>query len=356
MNFSWIMDKKVKDLILNEPVLSDEQLIFTTRARLARNIERYPFPHMMNEKQAEKLALEVVEAVRDIVNDTCIVIPMADVDPLTRGLMVERHLISPEFAEDGFGKILILFPRLKLRILVNEEDHLRISCYDTDGNLEKTWKVLDAFDCNLGDRIRYAFDKEFGYLTSCPTNIGSGLRISSIVFLPVLKATRKIKNIFQLLYKLGCVIRGFYGEGSPVMANFYQISTGNVLGKTEQEICEDFEAVISAIRQQEMDSTGLVNIATVKRNIKIFIDRIFSNVSGEISFDHAINGLSVLLFGKKLGIIQMRENLLKRLVYRIMPLSLQFEAGTKLEQVEQERFRFRILERELRNANVRAIL
>ncbi|MCM8789266.1 MAG: hypothetical protein NC907_05705 [Candidatus Omnitrophica bacterium] len=341
----------MKDLILNEPMLSDGPLDFPVRLRLARNISKYPFPHQLNKKQAEKVVMEVIDALHKVCDGTYLVIHMHDTDKLTRDLMVERHIISPEFADDGFGKSLIWFPESGLRILVNEEDHMRISYCGEGRNLKKLWKELDVFETSLAEELNFAFDKEFGYLTSCPTNLGSGLRISTIMFLPSLRVTRKINTIFDLISGLGFIIRGFYGEGSPSFANFYQIASGSVLGKTEKEICGNFEAVVSVIKQQEINAADRVNISIIKRNIRIFIDRISTGASG-ISFNHAINGLSLLLFGKKLGIIQIEENILKRLIYKIMPASLKFEAGGDLKREEQDFMRCRVLGHMLRGVYV----
>ncbi|MCM8825139.1 MAG: ATP--guanido phosphotransferase [Candidatus Omnitrophica bacterium] len=345
------MDEKLKNLIISEPVLSDETFDFPVRIRLARNISEYPFPHQLTEKQAQIVVSEVISALEKTCTDSYIVINMKEIDRLTRELMVERHIISPEFAEDGFGKALIWFVESGLRILVNEEDHLRISCYGDVRNLKKLWKELDVFDTNLSRELKFAFDKEFGYLTSCPTNLGPGLRISLIMFLPALKATRSAGNIFNLVCRLGCIIRGFYGEGSPSFAGFYQIASGNVLGKTEKEVCRNFEAVISLIKKQEINAEAHVNVSNVKRGIRIFMDRI-SSANSVISFDHAINGLSLLLFGKKLGIIQIDEKMVKRLIYKIMPASMKFEAECDLNRQKQDLMRCQILSHVLRGVYV----
>ncbi|MCX7706020.1 MAG: ATP--guanido phosphotransferase [bacterium] len=339
------------DLIHNEPFFLNKSAIFTRRMRLARNLRKYPFPHQMNERQAKKLVDDVVDAVSGLTDETCLVIRMDSIDRLIRRLMVERHIISPEFAEDGFGKTLIWLPSYGLRILVNEEDHLRICCYKQDDNSKNVWNVLNNFDNKLSEKLEYAFDREFGYLTSCLTNLGSALRISSIMFLPSLRITGRIKKIFDIVGKLGCVIRGFYGEGSSAIADFYQITSGNVLGKTESEICESFDAVTGAIEQKENESQAYVNISSVKRKLKIFLDKIFSHNAG-ISYEQAISGISMLLFGKNLGIIQVEENFLKRLVYQIAPVSLQIKAAKHLKEEEEKIMRLKIMKKQLREIYV----
>ncbi len=246
-------------MILREPEFFDDDVLFTARLRIARNIRNYPFPHQMTQKQAEKMVCEIVDSIAGISDEPVLVIPILETDRLMRELMVERHIISVEFAEDGFGKALIWFPFSGIRILVNEEDHLRISIHTGMRSPEEMWEILDTFDDRLSEKLEYAFDREFGYLTSCPTNLGSGLRVSSIFFLPSMKAVKKLNNIFDLLSKLGCFIRGFYGEGTSFIGNFYQISTGNVLGKKEKEICEDFSAIIHAIKNQELDARNYVD-------------------------------------------------------------------------------------------------
>lgn len=346
------MDRTLKQLLFNEPLFFYQPLIYTTRLRLARNLKKYPFPHQMNQKQADSFVREVVDVIYKSFDDEPLIIPMADTDRMFRTLMVERHVISPEFAEDGFGKTLVWFPDSGLRILLNEEDHLRISFSCPHDSLKKAWEILNGFDDKLAEKIEFAFDREFGYLTSCMTNLGSGLRISSLLFLPSLKFTRKIRTIFDLICKLGCIIRGFYGEGSTSIANFYQIATGNVLGREETQICESFDAVMYAVKQKEIESMRKIKISSVMEKIKIFLEKVFKkNLSG-IPFEAGIEGISLLLFGKKLGIINLEEEWLKRLLYRMLPASLQVESGMHLKIKEQEKMRQKILRLELGSINV----
>lgn len=340
------MNSDLKNFILNQPDVDDESVVFTVRLRLARNFRKYPFPHQMGEKQAEQLVEHVIDAIKNFSQDTPLILHMKDTDKIIRQVLVERHIISPEFAEDSFGKTLIWLVQSGLKILVNEEDHLRISAFGKKNEIEKLWQILNDFDDNLSQHINYAFDREFGYLTSCPTNVGPGLRVSSLVFLPSLKLTGRIKVIFNTVCKLGCIIRGFYGEGSASIANFYQISTGPALGKKETEICSEFDAVLSATEKQELSAMERVRTSSIKELIKKFFDRIYDSNEG-ISSDDAIKGISILIFGKNLGIIKVDRCTLKKMIYRILPGSIQFEMGRLLQEKERDILRLQILRKEL---------
>ncbi len=341
----------MRDLVFNEPLLSDEPTFFTARLRLARNIKQYPFPHQMSEKQAEQLTREVIDVSTSITDEAPVIISMSDIDNVTRDVLIERHIISPEMAEYGFGKILIWFPEMKLRIFVNEEDHFRISICGGKEDLCNLWNVLNHVDDILSRCFDYAFDKEFGYLTCCPTNVGPALRVSSLFFLPALKMTGKIKLVFDTISRIGCIIRGFYGEGSRSIANVYQIATGPALGKQEIELCQDFESVSRTIKKQELMSMNIIDHMAIKGKIVCFLNRIFENNRG-INSSNSIKGLSLLLFGRNLGIIHMNVVTLKTLFYRILPASLQLEAGTEMDAMERDNLRLQILRNELRSIYV----
>ncbi len=337
--------------LFDEPVIDENPVVFTTRLRIARNLENYVFPHHLSEKDAEYLVNEVIDAIKDF-HRTPFVIPMSETDALIREFFVERHIISPEFAESGFGKVLILFPETGLRILVNEEDHLRICICDKNEDLEKMWNTLDRFDDILSEKLHYAFDSEFGYLTSCPTNVGPALRASALLFIPALKTTKKIKEIFDMILKRGCVIRGFYGEGSASMGNLYQIATGPALGEKELDICRSMSSIIGAVKQQEFLAMRKVSVRRVMDRIRMFFDWIYDSTTSGIDSRQAIKGISLLLFGKNLGIIQREGKLLKRLIYRVLPASIQIEAGGALRPEERDAFRLQLLREKLRSIYV----
>ncbi|HOC03171.1 MAG TPA: hypothetical protein P5065_03705 [Candidatus Ratteibacteria bacterium] len=336
--------------IFDELFIDDDPVVFTTRLRIARNLENYVFPHCITKKDAGYLVDEVLMALRGF-QGTFFVVPMAEIDNLTREFFVERHIISPEFAEDDPSKVLILFPEKGIRILVNEEDHLRISICGKKKNLEKMWNILNIFDDNLSRKLNYAFDDGFGYLTSCPTNLGSALRASALLFMPALKMAREIKKIFDTTLKPGYLLRGFYGEGSQSMGNLYQVATGPALGKKEQDIYKDVISIIEVLKQHEFATMEKINIRYIKTGIKNFLDKVYNSNSG-IDSQKAIKGISLLLFGKNLGIIKVEAKLLKMLVYRVLPASIQIEAGGALEPEERDLFRVQMLRQELRGAYV----
>ncbi|MEE9552893.1 MAG: protein arginine kinase, partial [candidate division Zixibacteria bacterium] len=226
--------------------------VLSSRIRLARNLQEFPFPPAADIDAREKL-VEFISAAFEKVDDLekGVFFKSADIDSLNRRLLVERHLISPEFMREGTGRGLYIDSDEKISIMLNEEDHVRLQVISSGMSLYECWEQADKVDSVLSKLLEFGFDDKFGFLTSCPTNIGTGLRASILIHLPGLVLTREIDNVIGRISKFGLMVRGFYGEGTDVLGNLFQISNQTTLGRNEEEIIDSLVKVSSQIIEYE---------------------------------------------------------------------------------------------------------
>jgi protein arginine kinase len=229
--------------------------VISSRIRLARNLARVPYPSIANAKQQA----EVIEAVSSLAAGAS---PFAagsfyrarELETTDRQLLVERHLTSPDFMRDSADLGVYVAPKEEISLTVNEEDHLRIQALGSGLSLQDAWQRATLVDDALDVGLTFDFDREFGYLTACPTNVGTGLRASVLVHLPALVLTREIESYLNRLNKLGFVARGFYGEGTDVQGNLFQVSNQTTLGQAEEEIVGGLENVVRQLVDQEREA------------------------------------------------------------------------------------------------------
>ena len=235
--------------------LSD--VVISSRVRLARNLNDVPFPHLMEETQAQEVQAKVFAAVKSVNTKAkgsfgelhCI--NLGEVSPLDRQVLVEKHLMSPQHAQPGFGKGLVTRADERVSIMVNEEDHLRIQCLYSGLELDEALITASGIDDLLDERLDFAFDERAGFLTACPTNAGTGLRASIMVHLPALAMADDASRVLSAVNKMGLVVRGLFGEGTEGQGNVYQISNQISLGQTEKEIVENLSVVAKQVVAEE---------------------------------------------------------------------------------------------------------
>lgn len=221
------------------------EIVISSRLRLARNIAGYSF--LARCSAQDRAALEV--HLRDTILTSQIAPNMLYVDlagapDLDRQLLVERHLISKPHAEMDGARGVAISPDETVSIMVNEEDHLRMQVLRSGLQLEEAWEHINRIDDQLSQRLDFAFHRRFGYLTACPTNVGTGIRVSVMLHLPALKLTGEIEKVFRAAKDLRLAVRGLYGEGTEATGDFYQVSNQTSLGKTEEQIIEDFRSQV----------------------------------------------------------------------------------------------------------------
>ncbi len=235
------------------------QIVVSSRVRLARNIRNFSFPGWA--KKSERL--QILESVKPAVDSLpemsdAFSVFSQDLTALEKQVLVERHLISREHAAKGVGSAVIMNKKQTLSIMINEEDHLRMQGIRSGLQLKAVFKLIDKVDSELEEKLDFAFHHELGYLTACPTNVGTGMRASAMVHLPALVLSEQINQIIQAVNKIGLAVRGLYGEGTEALGNLFQVSNQTTLGEKEEEIIERLNKVILQIIEHEQNARQML--------------------------------------------------------------------------------------------------
>src|SRR6059058_3053123 len=235
------------------------QVVISSRVRLARNLRNRAFPGWA--KKAECISIldlirprvEELTEMQDSFSES-----LQELSALERQVLVERHLISREHAAKGVGSAVVMNRRQTLSIMINEEDHLRMQAIRSGLQLKQTFKLIDKVDSELEQRLDFAFHSQLGYLTACPTNVGTGMRASAMVHLPALVLIEQINQVIQAVNKIGLAVRGLYGEGTEALGNLFQVSNQTTLGEREDDIIERLNKVILQIIEHEQNARQLL--------------------------------------------------------------------------------------------------
>ncbi len=327
----------------------------SSRIRLARNIEAYPFTTRMTKAQSAELLSKVKDAVFDgeeAKNREFSFLELQSMNALDRQFLVEKHLISPEFAEGDISRAAIISKDGKISIMVNEEDHLRLQCIFPGMQTDEAWKLCSDIDAKLERKLEYAFDKNFGYLTCCPTNVGTGIRASVMLHLPALSMTGYIKEILENCSKIGVAVRGAYGENSEASGNMFQISNQVTLGQTEEEIIAGIGNITSQISEQER----LLRSELYGQNPLRLEDRIFRSYgvlrnARIISSEESLKLLSDVRLGIIMGFIRGLElEDLNEIMLMIQPAYLQKLSGGQLKPDERDQRRAELVRMKLKDS------
>ena len=328
----------------------ESDIVISTRIRLARNLASYPFRSRATEADRQRIQQTLKDAIFHYADPTQVIyVDLELLDLLDRQLLVERQLISRELAEGQGPRSAVIDRGERFSLMINEEDHLRIMAMASGLNLEKVWQTVNQWDDQIEKRVVYAFDDKLGYLTACPTNVGTGIRVSVMLHLPALVLTRQIEKIFRSLQKLDLAVRGLYGEGSQAMGDFYQISNQVTLGQSEQEIMKKVGDIIPAIIDYERKARELLMRENL-RNVHDRISRAFGilRTAQTISSEETMHLLSSVRMGIHLGLIKEIGILeLNELFLQTQPAHLQKLAGAELDQTDRDMERARFLRRHL---------
>lgn len=316
----------------------DSDIVISSRIRLARNLGEFPFPPCADDDVRAAVEEVLRREIRSLsVGDNLLYINIDTLGPLDRQFLVERQLISREHAETHGTRGVGIGPRETLSLMINEEDHLRMQVLRSGFALHQCWEEMTALDDELESRVLFAFDDEFGYLTSCPTNVGTGMRASVMLHLPGLVLTKEIQKVFQAMQKMSLAVRGLYGEGSQAMGDFYQISNQVTLGKTEEQILQTINEVVPRI----IDYERRVRSALIKENRAKLHDQV-SRAFGILRSAHTITSeetmhlLSSVRMGINLGLVDGIEiPTVNELFIHTQPAHLQKIRHATLESAER---------------------
>lgn len=322
----------------------EADIVISSRVRLARNLEDAVYPHLMGEADAKKVLDGVQAAVEKPLSRKTGKLgkleftQLNQLSPNQRQILVEKHLVSPQQAEASDYKAVVLSEDETISIMVNEEDHLRIQCLLPGLQLEEAWKTAAKADDLLEKILDIAFDEQLGYLTACPTNVGTGLRASVMMHLPALAMTNQMSRMISAITQVGLTVRGLYGEGSEAAGNLFQISNQITLGRGEEEIIGNLEGVAKQIIHQERASRELL----LKENRDGLEDKVFRSYgilryARAMTSQEALSLLSEVRLGIDTGLIHgVEAKIFNELLVLTRPAYLQKMAGRELSAGERD--------------------
>lgn len=328
-------------------------IVMSSRVRLARNLADFPFISRASENDRREIEGQLRDllgpALSEAIDEPLDYYHLGRLSDIDRQFLVERHLISRELAEAEGPRGVAVGRYEQVALMVNEEDHLRIQVIRSGFDLASCWQQINAIDDAIENRVTYAFNGKLGYLTACPTNVGTGMRVSVMLHLPALVITEEIQRVFRGLQKLNLAVRGFFGEGSRAMGDFYQISNQITLGRTEAELLDQVSAVVPVIIQYEREARRTLQAKSPEKlNDRVF--RAYGTLrhAQTISSDETMNHLSSLRMGVNLGLIEELDiPRVNELFLATQSAHLQKLRGVELDTVDRNIERARYLRQQL---------
>lgn len=344
--------------ILNSPFVSwmegegpESDIVITSRVRLARNLMMYPFPNLLN---SDAVAEEVMDKIQAAVAHIpgLELVTFDQVSDFDRQILLEKHMISPEHADhNSHHQGLITNDKGSVTIMVNEEDHLRIQCLLPGLQLEAAHHCADTIDNQLEEHLDFAFDERRGYLTACPTNVGTGIRASVMLHLPAISMTNQQNAIFAGILQLGLAVRGLYGEGTQALGNYYQISNQITLGQNEEDILNNLWTVTLHLLEQER---GLRE--RLYRDMKYQLeDRVWRSYgllthARLLTSQETMSLLSDIRLGVDLGILpNIPKRTINELMIAIRPAHLQRASAQEMDTSTRDLTRAEVIKQKLRD-------
>lgn len=335
---------------LKEPS-PDGDIVFSSRVRLARNINQLSFPYYAGEIQLEEVIDQVGVAIKSPGQlQNCVLKRLDEMTQLDRVLLVEKYLVSLDLIKNPAHRGVVLNQDQTVSIMLNEEDHLRIQSIYSGLQLKKAWESATQIDDRLETKLGYAFDEEKGYLTTCPTNVGTGLRVSVLVHLPALKMVDQVKKVLAVLPHVGLNVRGAYGEGTDSSGNLYQISNQVTLGLSEEEIISKIVSVTKQVIDQERSARDALLANQSRLQLENRVNRAYGLLTHSrlIPSEEAVKLLSDVLLGASLNLISKVEvQVVKELLFLIRPAMLQHLIGKELSPGERDHYRAAVIREHL---------
>ncbi|WP_153555969.1 protein arginine kinase [Roseimaritima sediminicola] len=328
----------------------ESDIVISSRIRLARNLSDYPFIRRCSEE--DRLAIERTVAARlnklEEWNDVRY-INVGGLSEVDRQFLVERQLISRELSETEGARAVAIDPSEQFSVMINEEDHLRLQVMHSGLDLTKAWEQINHLDDLIEGAITYAYHPKYGYLTACPTNVGTGLRVSVMMHLPALVITRQIDKVFRSLQKISVTVRGLYGEGSQFTGDFYQVSNQITLGKSETELVEQVGEVVPVLIDYERRARQFL-VDQSEQDLHDDVSRALGILctAKKISSEETMHYLSKVRMGVNLGLIEsVAVKKINELFIHTQPAHLQKLHGRLLGSSDRNVQRANYLQRHL---------
>ncbi len=327
------------------------KIVVSSRVRLARNLRGHSFPGWS--KKTERLRVleqikprvDALPEMRESFSEA-----LQDLTAIDKQILVERHLISREHAAKGVGSAVVMNRRQTLSIMINEEDHLRMQSIRSGLQLKSVFKMIDKVDTELEESLDFAFHSRLGFLTACPTNVGTGMRASAMVHLPALVLSDQVNQVIQAVNKIGLAVRGLYGEGTEAMGNLFQVSNQTTLGEKEQDIIERLNTVIEKVIEHEQNARELL----VQKRAGTLLDNIgraygILTHAWSMTSKEALNLLSYMKLGIDLAFFPAEcQGAIDELFMETQPAHLQKSSQQKLAAEMRDSLRAQIIREKLK--------
>jgi len=329
--------------------------VVSSRIRLARNIKNAAFPGWAGEEECEKIWNDLKGSLVEL--DTmkpALAVAMADLSSLDKQILLERHLISREHADKGKGSGLVVREDEEIAIMVNEEDHLRLQAMRPGLDLHQTWERIDQADTQVEGEVRYAFSPKLGYLTACPTNVGTGIRASVMLHLPALVLMEEITPIIKGMGKIGLAVRGLWGEGTEATGNLFQISNQITLGDSEENIISNLEQIVLEIVEHEKNACARL-MEKKETSVRDHVGRAYGILTNAhiLTSKEALDLLSALSLGVGLRILKnVDRQVIDELLLLTQPGHLQKISGGTLKPKERDQARAELVRTKLSGSKV----
>ena len=316
-----------------------DDIVLSTRVRIARNLDGRVYVDRATDEDRKDTLNSAMEGIKksDALGDA-LFLPLADLDELDKTFLVERHLMSREHLTDAGYKGVVIGEKEICSVMVNEEDHIRLQVMMSGFDIMKTWKMVDDAENKISKFLKFDYSHRFGYLTSCPTNTGTGLRASCMLHLAALVMTGQIENVFNGISKLGMTIRGFYGEGTEAVGDFFQISNQVALGHSEMDILDNLERIISKIIEREKDTRKKL-LSSKKGEIADRVERSLETLRTTriITSNETIKLLSAIRLGIDMEIVSdISLSGINEMLLLTQPAHLQKSVGKNAQPYERD--------------------
>ncbi|NLZ52921.1 MAG: protein arginine kinase [Thermoanaerobacteraceae bacterium] len=320
----------------------DSDIVISSRVRFARNLSNVPFPHLLSDKEAKTIVNDVYATLKEnpVFSRDIELFNMNELTAEQKTMLSEIHLISSDLANSENGAVIVNHDET-VSIMINEEDHLRIQMMLPGLQLDEALQQIDKIDDLLEEKLDFAFDEKIGYLTACPTNVGTGMRASVMMHLPALTMKEKIGQIFSTISQLGLVVRGIYGEGSQAKGNLYQISNQITLGKSEEDIIQNVVSVARQILMSERKTRqNLSGEARLRLEDKILRSYGILANAKLVSSQEAMSFISDVRLGVDMGIIRdLTPSVLNELFIMTGPAYIQEISKNATTPIERDIYR-----------------
>lgn len=350
-----ILEKNIDELVDNqgswlEPGINEAPVI-SSRIRLARNLTDYHFPNWANSEQ-NYAVWQQSKKLFDNIDSNYMFWKMSDLSVVDRDVLFERHLISQELANKNKNSGVFVSPDESLSVMINEEDHIRIQVLHAGLNLKDAWNEANSIDDELEKSMKYAYSSSLGYLTSCPSNVGTGLRASVMLHLPGLVLLDEMDSVVNGISKIGLAVRGMWGEGTEAVSNMFQVSNQITLGKNEEKIIDHLEQIVTELKDHEINARKRL-ISEKLLTVKDHVSRSFGTLANAhvMTSSEALNLLSTIRLGLDLDLVAgfSRQDL-DKLFISTQPAHLQKIEKKELDPAQRDVLRAELLRSFMKNA------